>query len=1711
MNMRVKRFIEKSVAVFIVLIMTVSDFLFIGESMVSYALDTVKINNSNVDFSAYFLNENGEKVEKIEREIYTKDLNLYMDISVKNEGYFNGVIKISNTNFEFVQDILGNDISSISENEIKLKQINAGTTTKIKVPIKAMNKENIALSDLDTETEVLLEGEYINSKNIQNNKNSDVKGIATVQVNWKSNINTELKLESKILTNKVYTINGEEKRIIQVLVKDQITENNYPVKNTSIEMNVPKNVESVFVNARSNDATNSMVTFSDKNYVYDNKEDKLTITVKNDDKNNISWKKECIDEFVVTYILNKNEDVYNKIINVTGMVNTYDNKNFTNTNTIQINENIDRIVSYSIKNMEKTIYKGKLYTGEERDFESVTKLNVDYINIVKNIYIKENEIQYGINDTKVPANIVYKETKINRDEFLNIFGTEGYITIKNSNGAIIGQINSTTTIDENNNLVVKYADGEKDIEIITSEPKTIGSLNIKNIYSILKTDYSREYINKFTSIYESVSVKYNEQEEVIKEKNIELKDTVSKANFEVSTNQLSAIDKNENVKIKVVLLNNDESKDLYKNPVIKINLPKQVKKVSAKYKLLYGNGLEIGNASIEEEEGRYIIKMELVGEQTLYNTESLEGTTLIIYADLEIDSLAVNSNEKITLNYTNEFATNYEDNGEKSVEVSVVSNAGIITTNNIKEYNIKTIGNQGNKKVELEVSSEEKDLTINISAINNDGAKVNNVKILGKIPNGEKSKIENLLASEIVSKNKNVKIYYSDKEDTTDDLSNKQNEWTDEVKLESAKSYLIIIDELEVGEKFEAVYRLKLPANLGYNIQTLEGYTVKYTNELTNTEKITEATTLELTTGNGPEIKTNINAFIGKDEIKDGDVVNAGEVIKYNLTIENTGNALANGVTVEALIPENSKLVEYKKIANKVNNEDINNDKDLIEGDFEEIEDEVNINNDEETFSDDEMNYVDEDDDLTETDDAISDEMVATDDYYEEINIPEGKISKNIDVIEAGEKIELSYEVRVNQDAKEGSLVNNEVNVSYSGITDTKKISNSVGKTDVGLNMYMIQRINKTLNSGDTYIYVLEVKNLAKKDISKLNVDMNFNEQFSLEEIEVFGGEDVDNTVKFENNRFTIDKIKSGETKKYMISMIANKKIGTEATLFAIANEKYRSNLITEKIKMEKVSMSIETVNSEEKVKAGDQINYNIKVINDGDTVIDELQLEQQISVCLDVEKITVDGNPVEFSKRDGGDEIEDSYTISLKHELGKGKSLDINVETITDKEILNCEDINIVSKAKAYDEVLLAETELVTNVLGAQIESVSGNQENINNDENGNVNSGNTNSDNEKNQQENNKTEENKPAENNNDKQQNNSNTQQNNVKPNDKNNTNTEINNKKNTYTISGTAWFDKNHNGQKDSEDEVLSGIKAKLINLENKTTIDTTTSENGLYEFLNVTNGQYVIIFEYDTEKYVLTTYKADGVLESKNSDVENVNMNINGKETRVSATDTLKINNNSLKYIDLGLMESKIYDFELSKTISKVIVTNKSGTQTLNYNGVTLAKTEIKPKYLQGTTVVVEYKIKVMNKGEMAGYVKNIVDYKAADFVFNSSLNPEWYQSGDYVYSSSLANTKIEAGETKELTLVLTKNMTEANTGLVNNTAEIEADFNNLGINDIDSTPGNRKKSEDDMGSADLIISVKTGAAISYVILTLSIIIVIAIGAYLISKKVLKIK
>lgn len=317
---------------------------------------------------------------------------------------------------------------------------------------------------------------------------------------------------------------------------------------------------------------------------------------------------------------------------------------------------------------------------------------------------------------------------------------------------------------------------------------------------------------------------------------------------------------------------------------------------------------------------------------------------------------------------------------------------------------------------------------------------------------------------------------------------------------------------------------------------------------------------------------------------------------------------------------------------------------------------------------------------------------------------------------------------------------------------------------------------------------------------------------------------------------------------------------------------------------------------------------------------------------------------------------------------------------------------------------------------------------------------------------------------------------------------------------YTISGTAWLDENKNGVKEEGEQLLEQIKVKLLK-ENTSIKETLTDKKGKYTFEQVEVGEYQIAFEYDANLYGVTEYRKTGNLE--------VNSNAIKSTEGEAVTDIVKVANMDVQHMNIGLTKIPTFDMSLSKVVSRVIVQNSQGTKEYTY-GNDYAKLDINGKYLNGTVVLVEYKITIKNEGELAGKVKKIVDYVPKDMTFSTEINSTWIQDSDgNLYNSELKDLDIEPGETKEITVVLKKKMTEENTGIINNTAEIVEVENSENIKDKDSTPNNKVQGEDDMSSANVLIGVKTGAEVMYITLGIVILIVLAVGIYLINKEVLR--
>ena len=1592
----IRRIFKKVVAMLIVLILTLVDLSWVGVNLVSYAVDTIGTNNQNVEYNVYL--DTSSQLPEVDADIEKNDLNLIIELGVKKDGYLTeGKIELDEqSNFVFQKDAKDSHIEKIEDRKIELKQINESDLIKIKIPVKFSYLSEFDSNYLNKESLVKLSGKYINSKK----KDIEINGEAKVQINWKSPNEIKSILSTEVLTNSTYKVEDVNKKIVQLIVSSKIENNSYPVKETELFMNIPQEPEKVTVQKRTTNATNGDKAFDNSNYEY--KEGNLSINIKNDD-NKISWQKNADDILIVTLQYPETTDIDNLKIKTESIINTLDSKELKQESNVIVNEKKEGIITNSIEEKQKEISKGYLYTGDTKTYNVNSKIYINYANPVENINLTEKKSTF-VSDKEKDANIEFVTTKIDKNQFTEILGQDGIITIKDDEDNTISNITNTTETDENGKIVIKYDKGVYIISITTSKPQKEGTISFEHEKIILKTDYSREEINEITAIKDYDDIKYllnsNVENTTKTDNTIPLKETESKATLSVEPITLSTTTETE-VNMKVVLKTDSENYDLYKNPTVKIKFPKQIKSINVQCKLMYGNGLKLESVKAQKEDNQEVINVKLSGEQEEYPGEAEEGPTLLIKAIVGLDKYATNSNEQIILNYTNDFATTYANNGEEKVNVNIVSQNSMILTNDVYEYDIRTLGKEESKEIDI-TKTDVKKATIFMRVINNEGADLSNIAIIGKIAN-----IEGTLerTSKIHTSVDTAKIYYTNIENPTSNINKTENKWTEE-NIKDAKYFLVVVSTLEKNKEIELNYNVTVKDNLSSNLSTDASYKLEYTNSLTGTRKNAESTNITFTTGRVAELKGNIVTKVSGKEVNDNTEIKAGEIITYDLVVENVGTQNGNNINFDITIPDNTTLIEVNP---KYPSYDETMD---------------HYTKDEEYF-------------VTKTD--------------KQLNIQEKS------TIEAGKKYTYSYMVMVNKDIKETKNIETKVNIKQEEkqlveVTKTNKITSG----DVQVTCIpMYRKPNTVLDVGFNYVYYINIKNLTDKEQKNIEVTLNKNDMLSINTLYWNIDEEHYGELDKNNTEFTLESLPANGEVKVIVNatpVVGKTNISEISATVKSANKEYKSNQLIEDIRgveMQAISSS-EVISGNAKkgyLNIGDKIRYTIRLKNTGKFDADKLEVKNEITNYLDISKVTIDGKEMEYTI--------DSYSdkdniITVNSQLKSGSEAELQIEGVVLDNLPQEENLELSHTAIVYnDSVELAQTdEIKYNIINNNSDS-----------------------------------------------------------------NRNPEDNNQESTYTISGTVWKDIDKNGSRDPEEELLEGVNVFAINVKtneiatdiNGSEIFATTNSEGKYTLQNMVKGEYIVGFEYDTERYVVTLYRAEGINNSENSDAVTATRKLNGEEKTAAYTDSIKLEQNETD-IDLGLAEAKIFSLRLEKTISKMIVTNQEGTKTYDFDDKNLAKVEIASKSLSDSNVIIEYKMKVINDGEIAGYANSIVDYIPSSLTFNSGLNSDWYQKGNNIYTSSLADTKIEPGETKEIKLTLTKKMTESNTGLTNNKAEIESSYNTLGVPNTASTNSNSKTKN--LGSADAIISVKTGTAVSYVSLTLTIVIVIFGLAYLINKKLL---
>lgn len=1600
--------------------LTMANFMLLCADVVSYAVDTINAdrstNNKNVEFVAYLKNEKGEKVDSFDAKMNAEDLKLYFQISVKQEGLFNGDIVLNDANFKFKTDFTDNSISKIEENKVYLNQINAGETKEIEVGIQLITDSQFDLGLINKQSKIGIEGTYRDSKQ----KDIAISATRTIEINMVSPYDSAeecIKLSQEIITNKVLNYNGEDKRIIQVEVNSGINNNLVPIKSSLVKVQAPKisdKYPEVLVSSNKTLATNGKM-LTQENWNYDKTTGLTTIQIENTaEDNKVTWTKNGEDKFIITYIFDKDVEINGEKISATSEIYLYENTN-TKVNAsaeMQLSkEDKDSIITTEMVQNEGSIYKGKLYAGISRDITYTTVINSNLAGVLNEINLTEKEQQ--INDKNI--NSTYASTIINKENVLSVLGNNGELTILNAaNDTEIAKVNAGSQTDENGNVVINYETGVSEIKIKTTAPQTTGDIKVTTTKTIGKVDGA--IVKTATEITSKVTGNVVENTKTVEveetDSKIGLAETETKAQLQLSKTDFSTMSTN-NVEMRVVLNSRDENNDLYKNPTVRIQLPSTVQSVDVKSAQLIDED-ELKISSVKLLAGN-VLEIKLNGEQTNYKDKAIEGAIVILNMDITLDKKLPSSQEQIILNCTN---------GEKTVQdqktVNFVSYAGLVTISKVSDYGIEVINNQGNKEITIPINQKARGTrttTVENEIINNEENEISNVSILGIYPTKDAVEGNNfdILAGEVsiegIDANR-IKVYYSENASATKDLTNKDNGWTENIAdSKNVKKYLITVDKLAVRESMKISYDIQIPQDLDYNLTAKQGYEVYYTNVTAEKQSTTDFVTMS--TEKGATLDVSLKGLVAG---KETDTVKEGEIVRYAVTISNTGSEDMTNAKITAKVPENTVLIDSGKLSSMKQ----------TEGDSGEDDDKI--------------------------------ELDKTD------------IDFTIDKLSKGENTTKYYEVKVNNGTA-GKTIQSSVQLQYGDVTKTSnEVKSTIEEGSISLLLRNTEE-STTLKDGYGYRYLLTVKNETDKKINNVNVTINNPDGIDITKL--FYVSDSDEVVSIEDtNTLTIKELNGKENLTIAVYVVSDMKTNNDFEDVALTakvtadNKEYNSNQLDLKIENDtnRLEMTVTSDNSGSYVRAGDKITYNITVKNNGGNKIDNIKVENLLSKEVSLDSVSKDGKRLsedEYDLSTSDNNTQKIVTLS-EDSIDAGQSINYAIQVEPDVSYNDGEVAQIINETNLKHSYKIAQTARVEHIL---------------------------------------KTEENQDNDNNNN----------NNGNGENGNNNNNGNNSSKSSYLLSGTAWIDENENGQKDSNEKLLEGIKVKLLNAKtneyvkdsNGNVMETRTNSEGFYAFTKVVSGQYLVIFEYDITAYGITAFEKEGVSNESNSKVIEKTMTIDGKETKVGTTEKIDLTQN-VSGINIGLVPAKKYDMQLDKYVTKITVQN-SKTVSKDYDNEKLAKQEINGKEVNSTTVIVEYTIRVTNKGDVAGYVKKIADYLSSDYKFSSELNKDWYQDGSDVYCTSLADTKINPGESKDVKLTVIKQMKESNVGLVNNTAEIVSSYNELGLTDINSTEGNKVKGENDMSSADVIIAIKTGQVVATVMLVITTIIILTAAVFIIRK------
>ena len=1633
--------------------------------VVSYAADNflsakalesqgTSTTNDNVEFDVYY---DGGK-HTVSADVNAEDTKLNIALNVKKAGYLkDAVVDFSDANFKVVKNEESDNIQSIDteSKKISFNQINNGENITDQINIALDKKDEISEDMFDRDNTIKFTGTYVNAKG----EEVAVKKDIIVHTTWTA-ADAKAKLEYEITKYIPYSVNNVSKLITQGKIKSYVENSVLPIKNTNIEVVAPKinnkYPETVTVVAYSTNATNgdqNGSNFSKDNWTYDSTTGKITITVNNNAVNGkIKWAKNTADEFVVTYIYSA--DVYQAVKDSVTRV-TYDVKSSMN---LYVQSGVNKVSANTSGYEDQTKKIGDI---AEFLLGTVANMNKGYM------YNNQNTTDQNRKETEYTeiyvTRIAYAdvidsiELKQDIDQFVTESGSEQSTTVGGKNYAY----NKTLTISKqefdklfgtNGKITIENADGTT---IATIDKNT----EVKN--NEIAIDLAEKDTNNITIKTSKPQTEGNLTIRIVKAIAKEVVYNVNQLKtFKQLKSQVTGTAKNGETSI----VSTDSSRSIeLQEPTQKASITTSNNRLST---IVKNENVEV-KVTLENDSADDTMYSNPTVKVTFpANIETLAIKDYKVYFDdeLSIDESSIKSSENEDGTKTIEFKlkgvqTKYNNVAAKGATITLITD---ITLNKLTPTT--------NTKITAEITNED-------STVTNVETEIKYVAPSGVVTTNAMTgykEDESIVAINGEAQKALIPTKAEQKEVTyTMNVINNYENTLDHVVVLGRTPFK---DNKDVSTSLSLGSNMTMPLASGITVTGIDSskFTVYYsengeaTTDLNNTQNAWKTSVTDYT-----RIKSYM-IVLNADYIMD-----AGSSITF---------------TYKATLPAN---LDYDQTAYENYGVYFNNNK---------------------------------------TSGTIADKAIAT-----KIGLTTGKIAK--------------------LDAKLTSVTGEGATVSIGDSLEYELTINNTGAIDaenVVISMEMPNELSSDegeMELDDTFakqtakISIGTVKaNSTITKIIKLQVVFNCDKEVSVKAIINYG----------ENKSIETNAITNKIITKYfyatMTSNTVNPKEGTDYTITVSASamsitprteeNKSRKNTIIKLVlpdELEYKSINIIEYSPEEKIKEKD-ITDSAKVNVNGNELTIELEnLDDPNSVTIKIntlvkklsdgvykKDITVEGSikadgiqTENFEKltatvnKAGATFIQSSnlpegttissgenftYTFTIKNEsaiyLNNLKFTDILPKEVTFKSLEVVYSDGTTDRRSSYDSdgnlitsiFLNADDTVVINVevcaKAIKEDTKISNIANIK--EEGNL-------------------------------SEIQSNAVSHVIKHYDSSDNIIIPDETEETRKIVGTVWIDQNKDGVKDATEKKVTGIKIILldnntgdiaINADNEQCI-TETGNDGAYMFDRIKQGKYTVVFLYDSSNYSATFYKKDGVSEAQNSDALDQKINYERKERIAGVSEEIVVASVNQYNIDLGIIENSKFDLKLDKIVETITVNNGKNTSEHVYNGK-LAKIDFEAKYANSSSMVVKYKFTITNEGGIAGYVKKLADYLPTELKFNSELNKDWYEGKDgVIYNASLANTIINPGESKELTLVLTKTMNSEDYGLINNSAEIYETSNDYGLIDIDSTPGNKATSEDDYSTANVLTSVKTGQVFIYSTLVLTVIGIIGIGIYIIKSKILK--